>query len=621
MKFNNETIRVAVREWIEDENKTKEKYGDINDWDTSEVTDMSTLFLDAHEFNSPIGNWDVSNVKSMFGMFREALLFNQDIGKWNTRNVIDMSYMFCEATSFNHNISNWDVSNVKDMNGMFACAQSFNQPIGNWDISNVENIAQMFDDAESFNRPIGNWNVSNITDMCGVFSDAKSFNQDIGKWDVSKVTKMNTMFMNAQSFNQDISNWNVGNVIDVSFMFCDAISFNCDISDWNVKNVKHIEGIFNGAQSFEKSLNSWEKLLGFSLKIRKNVVNVFSNKEFREALDFFKKENNNNCSFNKISLEFNRWSLTQDLYQIGEFKGYKFIKFCDENVKFPVVDCEYEEIISYKEDDLLNFIGDNELNELCLWYNVELSRVNKLLWQEGTPEDIKEEAENEYSEFFEVPRYNPDEFEELDKTITEFECGFVLNNETFLKSINVELNGINYNSLINWEFSGDNVPEATKKAQIEKNFILIANSIKRYILHIALNINKIDTESIPILILKTYQKFIVEEINNNYGNDYEQLIFDVLSSMFFDDSFGTDSIGGVYDLIETNKFNGISEVRFQIFKEFKPGFTISDFLNMFICVCIPLTFNDLTENQKNDVEKEKIGEIEKFKSLVESLKQ
>ena len=91
--------------------------------------------------------------------------------------------------------------------------------------------------------------------------------------------------------------------------------------------------------------------------------------------------------------------------------------------------------------------------------------------------------------------------------------------------------------------------------------------------------------------------------------------------MFFDYSFGTDSIGGEYDLIETNKFNGISEVRFQIFKEFKPGFTMSDLLNMFICVCIPLTFNDLTDNQKNDVEKEKIGEIEKFKSLVESLKQ
>ena len=35
---------------------------------------------------------------------------------------------------------------------------------------------------------------------------------------------------------------------------------------------------------------------------------------------------------------------------------------------------------------------------------------------------------------------------------------------------------------------------------------------------------------------------------------------------------------------------------------------------------IPLTFNDLTENQKNEIEKEKIGEIEKFKSLVESLR-
>ena len=41
MKFNNETLRAAVKEWLDDESKAEKKYGHISDWDTSEVTDMS----------------------------------------------------------------------------------------------------------------------------------------------------------------------------------------------------------------------------------------------------------------------------------------------------------------------------------------------------------------------------------------------------------------------------------------------------------------------------------------------------------------------------------------------------------------------------------------------------
>jgi hypothetical protein len=43
MKFNNETIREAVKEWCEDQESALKKYGDINEWDTSEVTEMSQM--------------------------------------------------------------------------------------------------------------------------------------------------------------------------------------------------------------------------------------------------------------------------------------------------------------------------------------------------------------------------------------------------------------------------------------------------------------------------------------------------------------------------------------------------------------------------------------------------
>ena len=146
IKFNNETIRIAVSEYLENQTKAIQIYGDI-------------------------GSWDVSNVTNMSGMFKLATSFNQSIGDWDVSNVTDMRYMFLVTTSFNQPIGDWDVSNVTDMDGMFEGAASFNQPIGNWDVSNVTNMSAMFAGAASFNQPIGDWDVSNVTATYGSDTD------------------------------------------------------------------------------------------------------------------------------------------------------------------------------------------------------------------------------------------------------------------------------------------------------------------------------------------------------------------------------------------------------------------------------------------------------------------
>ena len=58
-KFNNDSLRKAVKEWLYDVNAAKSKYDHISNWDTGEVTDMSELFKDAQVFDQPIGKWNI----------------------------------------------------------------------------------------------------------------------------------------------------------------------------------------------------------------------------------------------------------------------------------------------------------------------------------------------------------------------------------------------------------------------------------------------------------------------------------------------------------------------------------------------------------------------------------
>lgn len=152
---------------------------------TSHVTNMRWIFYDqkfAKETN--ISNWDVSNVTDMSKMFVSSN-FNGDISGWNVSKVANMSLMFAQS-KFNGDISNWDVSKVTDMSQMFALSK-FNGDISKWNVSNVKNMSWMFTRSD-FNSDISNWDVGNVQNMTDMFADAK-FDKNISNWNVSNVTK------------------------------------------------------------------------------------------------------------------------------------------------------------------------------------------------------------------------------------------------------------------------------------------------------------------------------------------------------------------------------------------------------------------------------------------------
>ena len=89
---------------------------DLNDIDTSLITDMSYLF-DYSKFNGNISKWNVSNVKDMIGMFAYSE-FNKDISSWNTSKVEDMYGCFTYS-KFNQDISKWKINKDCDTSHMF----------------------------------------------------------------------------------------------------------------------------------------------------------------------------------------------------------------------------------------------------------------------------------------------------------------------------------------------------------------------------------------------------------------------------------------------------------------------------------------------------------------------
>ena len=91
---------------------------DLNDIDTSKITDMSDLFLHSKNdndinprFDGDISKWDVSNVTNMNNMFQCSIYSgkNGDISKWDVSNVVDMGYMF-NNSEFDGDVSDWNVN-------------------------------------------------------------------------------------------------------------------------------------------------------------------------------------------------------------------------------------------------------------------------------------------------------------------------------------------------------------------------------------------------------------------------------------------------------------------------------------------------------------------------------
>jgi surface protein len=293
-KLNNITIKGAVNAFLSGNSTLLDEvtnaYGQIEDWDTSEVTNMEGLFFNRPGFNWDISKWDTSKVTNMGSMFYMTTAFNQDISTkivnqglaneylaWDVGQVTDMQEMFRSAIAFNQPIGQWNTGNVTNMSEMFYYGEAFNQPIGQWNVSKVENMSKMFQKAKAFNQPIGQWDTKNVTNMSKMFYYGEAFNQPIGQWNVSQVINMNGMFQSASArfstsppsvdnaFNQDLSKWDVRQVTDMTNMF--------KLADEMLNKYPELANLPNMTPPL--TTDQW-KVLFYSPLLQPSIVNIVS---------------------------------------------------------------------------------------------------------------------------------------------------------------------------------------------------------------------------------------------------------------------------------------------------------------------------------------------------------
>ena len=201
---------------------------------TSKTKNMRGLFYRVEKIKQlNLNNWDVSNVNDMSKMFWSSNFNYLDLNDWNTINVKNMYDMFRETRDLETlKVSNWNTSNVTNMTAMFFIYPNKEQgnsklkelDVSKWDVSNVEDFRYMFEGQDKLEKlNVSNWNPIKAKSMYYMFHSASSLkNLDVSKWDVSNAEQLGGLFVNNYSLQYlDLTNWDITNLPNV-----DTASYN-----------------------------------------------------------------------------------------------------------------------------------------------------------------------------------------------------------------------------------------------------------------------------------------------------------------------------------------------------------------------------------------------------------
>ena len=260
---------------------------DLSNFDTSNVTDMTSMFQNSGIRLFSFDGIDISNVTSMKNMFygcTELELVNVHLKYF--KEVTDMSGMFSGSGLLEFTFLGVGVPKVTNMSNMFAgCRQLEGIYFCEVNLKSVTDVSNMFVGCSSLKSvDMSKLNLSNVTDMKNMFTSCTSLEDaNFSEMDISKSTSLYCFVAGCDKLkNVSFAGTNMSSVENVSSMFggCTALE-TADLSNVNASSLTSLSGLFAGDSSL-KSVN----LGNLNISNATNLSSMFGGCSSLESANF-----------------------------------------------------------------------------------------------------------------------------------------------------------------------------------------------------------------------------------------------------------------------------------------------------------------------------------------------
>lgn len=141
-----------------------------------------------------LNDFDTSNVENMGSMFLSCTAEKIDLLNLNTSKVINMDNMFRYSRAKELDLRNFNTSKVISMDNMFDACRAEYLDLRSFDTRNTRSMRHMFSKCSAKEINLSSFNTSNVEDMTGMFRGCVTKNLDLTSFDMHKVKHMSFMF-------------------------------------------------------------------------------------------------------------------------------------------------------------------------------------------------------------------------------------------------------------------------------------------------------------------------------------------------------------------------------------------------------------------------------------------
>ena len=241
------------------------------------IKTLCEIYGDIYEGDTISLNWiDISDMHNLSGLFKDIQTeITVDINNWDTSAVTNVVQMFMNS-SVKVYAENLDLSMCTSAEYMFYTASYVPKCVETWKFQNLKDMRNCFEEAKNIKADISKWNTRKVKTLRLCFKGVQfqdEIAQNIGKLDVRSVEDFYGCFTGASGY-MDLSGWNMKKAKDLTKMFYRADIIDPNISNWVLPKVKLMSNIFT-LSSCEVDTSYWRSQ---SITLNQLVLNYGANR-------------------------------------------------------------------------------------------------------------------------------------------------------------------------------------------------------------------------------------------------------------------------------------------------------------------------------------------------------